>query len=212
VEATVADAPPVEAVVARARRLRAGAIVLGSRGLGALGRLVLGSVSRGVVRRAPCPVLVVRRRPRHFRRVLVGVDGSPHARRAVGLVAALSRPRGRVAQLVSVVEPVRLPSTGLLPRSVRTVLADEAASVQAERVDAARRHLDTARAQLAAAGWRTRADVRTGHPLEVLLDAARTADVLVVGARGAGGLEQILLGSVAEGALSRAPGPVLIVR
>ena len=49
----VTDAPPVPGILTRARRLRARAIVLGSRGLGAVGRLLLGSVSRTVVRQAP---------------------------------------------------------------------------------------------------------------------------------------------------------------
>jgi nucleotide-binding universal stress UspA family protein len=56
--------------------------------------------------------------------------------------------------------------------------------------------------------------VRTGVPLPELLRAvAETrANVVVVGARGVGGIERVLLGSVAEGALSRSPVSVLIVK
>jgi nucleotide-binding universal stress UspA family protein len=212
VEATVLDAPPVDAILRHARRLRARVIVLGSRGLGALGRLVLGSVSRGVVRQAPCAVLVVRGRLRRVRRLVVGIDGSAHARRAVDLVASLARPRGGAVRLLAGIEPVRLPSAALLPRAIRTVLASERQALEQRRLAAARRHLDAARARLAARGWRVRAEVRTGRPLELLLDAARAADVLVVGARGTAGVERLLLGSVAEGALARAPGAVLVVR
>jgi nucleotide-binding universal stress UspA family protein len=57
-----------------------------------------------------------------------------------------------------------------------------------------------------------RIEVLTGRPLEELLAAARGADLLVVGARGIGRVEQLLLGSVAEGAVTRAPVPVLVVR
>jgi nucleotide-binding universal stress UspA family protein len=55
--------------------------------------------------------------------------------------------------------------------------------------------------------------VRRGAPLPELLAAVATAraDVLVVGARGASGVERLLLGSVAEGALARARLPVLVV-
>jgi len=59
-EAFVTDEPPAPAILARARKLRARTIVLGSRGLGAVGRFLLGSVSRAVVRRSRCPVLVAR--------------------------------------------------------------------------------------------------------------------------------------------------------
>jgi nucleotide-binding universal stress UspA family protein len=86
----VTDAPPVRGILRHARTLRARAIVLGSRGLGSVGRLLLGSVSRGVVRQAPCAVLVVRGSVRPPRRFLIGVDGSPHARAAVAFVSSIS--------------------------------------------------------------------------------------------------------------------------
>jgi nucleotide-binding universal stress UspA family protein len=207
----VVPGPPADAIVRQARQLGAGAIVLGSRGLGALGRMVLGSVGRGVIRRAPCPVLVARGRPRSVRRLAVGVDGSPNAQRALELVVRLLPPRGGEVRLVTVVEPVRLPSPGLVPRSIRAALTSEAAAAERERVTAARRRLEAARAALEKAGWRVRTEVRAGRPLEELLAAGRQADAVVIGARGIGGVERLLLGSVAEGAAVRCPVPVLLV-
>jgi nucleotide-binding universal stress UspA family protein len=55
-------------------------------------------------------------------------------------------------------------------------------------------------------------EVRVGRPLEELLACARDADVLVVGARGVGAVERLLLGSVAEGLTARSPVPMLVVR
>lgn len=211
-EVVVTDAPPVPGILARARKLRARVIVLGSRGLGAVGRLLLGSVSRAVVRRAPCTVLVVRGSARAPRRFLIGVDGSPHARDAVAFVAALRAPRGGQVRLLRVVEPVRPPSTGLLPARVRALVTREAAGLEREHVATARRELETARARLARAGWRVKIEIRMGRPLEELLAASRTADILVVGARGVGAIERLLLGSVAESAVTRAAVPVLVVR
>ena len=130
-EVVVSDAPPVPGILAHARKRRARVIVLGSRGLGAVGRFLLGSVSRACVRQAKCPVLVVRGSVRAPRRFLLGVDGSPHARHAAAFVAALTPPRGGELQLLSVVEPVRLPSTALLPARARTVLTSEAAEARA---------------------------------------------------------------------------------
>ena len=211
-EVLVTDAPPVPGILARARKVRARAIVLGSRGLGAVGRLLLGSVSRAVVRRAPCAVLVVRGSTRAPRRFLIGVDGSPHARGAVAFVAGLTPPRSGQARLVRVVESVRLPSTGLLPARMRALVAREAESQEREQVAAARRQLEIARERLTRAGWRVKTEVRMGRPLEELLAASTDADVLVLGARGVGTVERLVIGSVAEGAVSRAPIPVLVVR
>jgi nucleotide-binding universal stress UspA family protein len=208
----VTDAPPVPAILARARKARARTIVLGSRGLGAVSRFLLGSVSRSVVRQAPCSVLVVRGSTRATRRFLIGVDGSAHARAAVAFVAGLTVPRGGQARLLSVVEPVRPPSTGLLPGRIRALVAREATNLERERTAGARRQLEAARERLARAGWRVKVEVQVGRPLEELLRAATDVDVLVVGARGVGAVERMVAGSVAEGAVSRAPVPVLLVR
>jgi nucleotide-binding universal stress UspA family protein len=91
-------------------------------------------------------------------------------------------------------------------------VTSEAAELEQQRLAAARRHLEAARARLARAGWRVRTEVRSGRPLEELLDASKSADVLVVGARGVGRMERLLLGSVAEGVVARASVPVLVVR
>ena len=55
---------PVDAICRRAEELAADLIVVGNRGLGTLDRFLLGSVSTAVARRAPCSVLIVRRRER----------------------------------------------------------------------------------------------------------------------------------------------------
>jgi nucleotide-binding universal stress UspA family protein len=54
------EGDPAESIVDAARSERSDVIVVGSHGRGALGRALIGSVSDQVVRRAPCPVLVVR--------------------------------------------------------------------------------------------------------------------------------------------------------
>ena len=213
-EIVIVDRSPVEAVLSQARRLGAGAIVLGWRGHGMFRRLLMGSVSRGVVRRAPCSVLVVRRRPDAIRRFVIGLDGSAKARRAVTFVARLGLPRDGHVTLVRVVEPMREPSTPLLPRSARATLSREVAGVNAERRARARREVAKAAAELQRAGWTVNGLIRLGAPLSELLASVEAvrADLLVVGARGVGELERLLLGSVAEGALNQCPVPVLVVR
>lgn len=210
----IAAGSPVQAILTAARRVGARAIVLGSRGHGALDRFLLGSVSRGVVRRAACAVLIVKGRPRKVRRLVIGLDGSAHSRRVVEFVAGLHRPAGGRITLVSIVEPVRVPAMALVPASVRAAVRGQAAELTEAALRTTRREVERAARRLEAAGWAARPLVRLGVPLPELLRSVRVAgaDVLGLGARGVGGLARLLLGSVAEGALSRSPVSVLIVK
>jgi nucleotide-binding universal stress UspA family protein len=209
------NTPPIEAIIAEARRRRAGVIVVGSRGLGFARRLMLGSVSRGVVRRAGCPVLVVKGRRRRIRRVVLATDGSRNASRALGfLLARLEPPAGARVKVIQILEPVLPRTRALFPAPVRRAVLASAASLNAERTRKARREVAGAAVLLKRAGWRARGVVREGVPLVELLQevTASRADLLVVGARGTGGLARLLLGSVAEGVLDHSPVPVLLVK
>jgi nucleotide-binding universal stress UspA family protein len=153
-------------------------------------------------------------RPAGIRTAILGTDGSPHARRAAAFLARLvPHPRGRVI-VVNVVEPVRMPSTPFMPAAVRNRLGTEMADVERGRQRAATRSVDAAARTLSTAGWRVETSVRSGVPIDELLKAAREedADLIVLGARGASGLDRLLLGSVAESALKRASAPVLLVK
>jgi nucleotide-binding universal stress UspA family protein len=212
-EVAVVDRTPVDAVLGEARRFGADVIVVGWRGLGAVRRLLMGSVSRGVVRGADCSVLVVRGRPGDLRRIVIGLDGSPGARRAVAFVARLTPPRGGLVTLVTAVERMAPPSR-VAPRAARAALAQEIARLNEKKSSAARQMFEQASDALGRRGWRTRTAVGNAAPLRSLLTAvdAAHAQLLVVGARGASGVRHLLLGSVAEGALNRCPVPVLVVR
>lgn len=207
--------PPIEAILEAATRRRAGVIVVGSRGLGFARRLMLGSVSRGVVRRARCAVLVVKGRRRRIKRVVFATDGSRNASRALGfLLTRLEPPAGARVTVARVLEPVAPRSPGLLPAPIRRAVLTSAASLNAKRTKQARREVAQAAVLLKRAGWSARGVAREGLPLAEVLQQVATsrADLLVVGARGTGGLARLLLGSVAEGLLDRSPVPVLLVR
>ena len=119
VEVAIIDKHPADAIVGQARLVGARVIVVGWRGHGLVRRLLLGSVSRAVVRRAHCAVVVVSRRPKHVRRLVIGLDGSINARRAVELVGALPPPPEGSATLVTALEPISMPPHELLPAAAR---------------------------------------------------------------------------------------------
>ena len=58
-EALLVEGPTIETILEKARDLPADLVVIGSHGKGALKSALLGSVSQGVLRRAPCPLLVI---------------------------------------------------------------------------------------------------------------------------------------------------------
>jgi nucleotide-binding universal stress UspA family protein len=211
VDVEIADTTPVEGILGAAKRFKADVIVVGWRGHGAVRRLLMGSVSRGVVRRSTCAVLVVRR-SQPVRTLVVGVDGSNTAKRALAFVSRLVPPRGGRVTLVSAVELLTAPSRGRVPGAA--TIAREIKRQNTIRARAATKELNRAAAGLKRLGWQTRTMLVHGEPLRDLLGAVATsrAQLLVVGARGTSGVRNLLLGSVADGALNQSPVSVLVAR
>jgi nucleotide-binding universal stress UspA family protein len=201
---------PAEEIVALAEELDAGLVVLGSRGLGAVKRLVVGSVAEGVVSLAPCPVLVVRGGEGAWppSRIVVGDDSSEEAKEAGEVAVAIAATLGAGVSLVRA-HPV------ILDISQAANLAEDAAlPVQA----ALRRHElsleGRARALDSELGHSLRIRIREGEAASVILEAAeegREPTLIAVGRRGLGRINRLRLGSVSADVLRSAAGPVLIV-
>lgn len=209
------DETPVNGILKEAKNLNADVIVVGWRGYGAARALLMGSVSRGVVRGARCAVLVVRRRPAaRIRKIVLAFDASPNARRAVNLVATLSPGRNGHVTLVHAVQLVVPTAHGPAMAGIRTSIAQEVRRINAERSRAAERALEQAAEELDRNGWHTHIELRTGEPLRELIDIVNKsqAELVVVGARGTNRARHLLLGSVADGVLNRSPVPVLLAR
>jgi nucleotide-binding universal stress UspA family protein len=200
---------PAEALLERSHGARL--LVVGSRGQSRAVATLLGSISAAVAFHASCPVVVVRAdRPGSAAApVVAGLDDSPASR--IALQFALDAAAGRHTELVAV-QAWRNPAAEY-PMAV----ADEIVGSrgEADRLhDAVRRSLNE---QLAGWGEKypdvpVRAVVGEGHPVAVLCDAARDAQLLVVGHRGRGGFTDLRLGSVAAGVLYHARCPVAVVR
>ena len=215
-DVSIINAAPRDAILSEAKRSRTDIIALGWRGHGKFLRLVAGSVSRSVAARADSSILVARTAPKAVNRFVIGYDGGPNSRRAVSLLSRLEPARGNRAVLVRVVEPAaRFPARfARIPARMRATVRHEIAAHSARRDEEARASLEKAAVRLRDMGWNTATELRSGSPLPNLLSAGREhrADVLVVGAREAAGVERALLGSVADGVLNSSRMPVLIVR
>jgi nucleotide-binding universal stress UspA family protein len=211
VEVAIIDKVPVNAILTEAKQFRADVIVLGWRGHGGVRRLLMGSVSRGVVRGATSAVLVVRQSKR-VSRIVFGYDESRMAKRALEFINRLAPPQDARVTLMNALQLMPVPSRGRVPGA--GTIASEIRRRNTQKSRAAMRELTRVARRLKRNGWHTRTTLTSGEPLHELLRAVATAraQLLVVGARGTTGVRQLLLGSVAEGSLNRSPVPVLLVR
>ncbi|KJK40755.1 universal stress protein UspA [Streptomyces variegatus] len=183
-------------------------VVVGSRGLGAFGSLLLGSTAVHLAAHGRCPVLVVRGRPDPNGPVLLAVDGSPAGEKAVEFAFAEASLRG--VDLVTLHvwntrserayegpgDPLNVVVNIERLRDEEQRLLDDTLSPWQERHPRV-----TVRRVLA------RSRVRPA-----LIEASREAQLVVAGARGRGGFTGLLLGSVSQALLHHAHCPVAVVR
>jgi nucleotide-binding universal stress UspA family protein len=140
------------------------------------------------------------------RPVVVGVDGSGSADRAVEWAAAEAARRGVALRLVSAFS---------WTTSDHPVRHDgRVAQYRDQLLEAARHRLARAAriAEDTSPGTETAPQVEIGAPIEVLGSEARRAQLLVLGDRGVGGVAGLVLGSVAVALAARGACPVVIVR
>ena len=175
----------------------AGLLVLGSHHLNAVGRAVLGSVSSSMVARSACPVVVVGAAPGPAGEnpsVVVGLAGAEDDERVLGFAFEFAARRGRPLHAVLCWHPPFADLSQPPPDVARLLLAESVA------------------------GWRERypdvpahfAVVRD-HPVDALVGAAASQELLVVGRRARRMRFGSLLGSVSLGVLHHATCPVAVV-
>jgi len=211
-DARVLEGEPREELMRLAETERADLLVVGARGLGAVRRLLLGSVSLAMARHAPCPVLVVKGFPAGLETVIAAVDGSPHAFEAVRYLASLGLAHASRVLVVGVAEAIRWPkgSPVALSAQVRQATRELRERRRAEMEQA----LEQAAAHLRERAIAVEAVLLAGRPAEKIAETARArgAALVVVGARGLEGMMRLAIGSVSEAVLNDAPCPVLVVR
>jgi nucleotide-binding universal stress UspA family protein/predicted transcriptional regulator len=209
-QVVVREGSPYTVLLDLADELGVDAVVMATHGRGGLPRAVLGSVANYVVQHATIPVLLVRAdgttpaQPPAFDRLLVPLDGSSLAERALDCALEIAQPDSRLV-LVRADESAGtsraerqhgsvLPGAGDLEKSPATYLSSIAETLRSK-------------------GRRVDTDVRLGRPAEQILEAARAheSDVIVMGTHGRSGPARWLLGSVADEVVRHADRPVLLV-
>ena len=182
-------------------------IVMGTHGRHGLDHLLLGSVTEKVLRKAHCPVLAVRRpahefvapgdrgEPVHLRKILICVDFSTYAERAVRYALSLAQEYHAELTLLHVLE--------------ETPASKDLTAVTSEVVQ----KLEVLLPLDTPAGSRIKTRVLAGKPYEEIVRCAREeeTDLVIVGVRGRNVLDLALFGSTTHRVIQQGPCPVLAV-
>ena len=157
-------------------------IALGSRGLGPVKRLVMGSVSEGVVHGAPCPVLVLRGGEDTWppKRIVIGDDGSRAAEDAGELAASIGNVVGATVLLIRAYP--RLPEIDAVGRGFDARMVDDELHREEQALGYRAAEIESL------LGVRPRIRIGVGDPADELLEAAGEGEeestLVAVGSRG----------------------------
>jgi nucleotide-binding universal stress UspA family protein len=203
----VQDGSVPDLILALAETQAVNLIVMGTHGLRGVDRLMLGSVTERILRRARCPVLAVRKPAHHvrssargpepvrLRKMLLCTDFSDHAHYASKYAFSMAKEYGADLTLLHVLEDFP-DSTGLESATEKVV-----------------RQLE----ELIASEMRPRHNaktmVRVGKTYQQIIQLALEAqiDLVVMGVRGRGALDTALFGSTTYRVVQLGPCPVLAV-
>ena len=183
---------------------RDGLLVVGSQGLDALDRFMLGSVSTKLIQHATCPVLVVKGEAVPLRRMIFATDGSPASATALEFVLSRFQPDRSTGK----------GGRGPIHVSVIHVMAPSPWIKSQELKEANLRLIDQNVRKLIKAGFTAEPLYQLGKPAEEIMKMAakQHADLIVMGAKGLGAMARFLLGSVSTRVVQHASCAVLVVR
>jgi nucleotide-binding universal stress UspA family protein len=206
---------PYHEIIGLAREIAADLIVLSTRGHSGLKHLLLGSTAERVVRGAPCPVLVARKRkqkskgaskPFEVRTMLVPTDFSECALAGAEYAAFLAKKLGATLRLFHVTYPY-----------TNYVFVDRAGVRLSGLADAvaesARIEMDALKQMDFLRDLSVQTEIRFGYAVDQICSAASQpkVDLVVTSTHGRTGLKHAVIGSVAENVVRYAACPVLVV-
>jgi len=195
-----------DSILSFAQARKTDVIVMGTHGRRGYDRLMLGSVTDRVMRRAPCPVLAVRKTPhdsatgeeRHhvhyLNRILYCTDFSENAERALNYAISVTTEYGAELTLLHVLEDISSSAN-----------VDEAIALTAKQLDKL----------IPLEGRKTckiKTAVRIGKPYRQIIQLAEEAqiDLVIAGVHGYGALDPAVFGSTTYRVIQLGPCPVLV--
>lgn len=217
VEVTIQDGDPTDVILDAARDCDL--VVMTTRGRGAAGRLLFGSVADRVSRASTTPTLLVRTTDDTapipaLARIVVPLDGSALGERALPIASTLARELGLPLRLVRAVglDEVRVVIRRQREAAHNADPRDETGQTYDEALERAKDEAATYLGKMAESleAPTVETAVLHGEPVFAILEAIGTADLLAMTSHGRKGFRRWMLGSVAEKLVRESPAPVLL--
>ncbi|MBS0544078.1 MAG: universal stress protein [Proteobacteria bacterium] len=198
--------PVLAEIASHADVIDADLLVMGARGAGFMRELLIGSTTERVLRKTRRPLLVVKQMAHEaYRRVLVPVDFSPRALAALQLATVVA-PQADIVLLHAFEVPFegRLRLAGVDDQALTSLRAS------AKRQALARMGELIVKAGLGEAAVRRLVLHGDASSLILEQEQEQDCDLIVIGKRGLGLVEEMLLGSVTKHVLAQSAGDVLV--
>jgi nucleotide-binding universal stress UspA family protein len=214
-EVEVAEGSAALEILDRASAPDIDLIVMGTHGRSGFERLIIGSVTERVLRKASCPVLSVPPRvqdaeslPPLFKRILCAIDFSDCSMRALHFAAALAQEAGGHLTVINVVE---------LPADAHERLPHLSPGVReyvAALEEDHRERLQSAVPEAVRACCEVETMMVPGKPYREILRVAadQQSDLIVIGIHGGGAADRLFFGSTTQHVVRQATCPVLTLR
>jgi len=204
----VREGEPHEVIVREAGELQADLIAMGTYGRKGLKRIIMGSVTSGVILDSPCDVLVVRKPCEKctgsYESILLPFDGSELSKKALKRTLELKKGDPNVMITLLYVIPRYEEMLGFFKtNTIEEKLYSEASKIVQEGENLAY-----------ADGHIISTIVEQGAPFEKICEIAKGlgVDLIVMGSHGWRGVNKAILGSTTERVIAHSPVPVLIAR
>jgi len=154
--------------------------------------------------------------PNFFKKILVPLDGSEHADKALGFALDLAEKYSASIVLLSVIPPVNVPAVLYPTTGLPSVPPQTIDAYSKERKTRHEKLLSDAiqKAKNIKPNIKISTKLAEGRPADKIVETAKEGnfDIIVMGSRGLGGVKEFFLGSVSDRVADEAPCPVLIVK
>jgi nucleotide-binding universal stress UspA family protein len=218
IEVTIREGNTATEILSHAVDLKADLLVMGTHGRSGFERLLLGSVTEKIIRKASCPVLIV---PRHhpdavpatpvlFKQILCPVDFSDCSMRGLNYAMSLAQETDAHLTVVHVMA-FGLDATADMNDTIMTDDRLSLADYRTRREEDARERLKKAVPETVAAYCSVDTMVSSGKPSQEILRIAaeRHSDLIVIGVQGRGAADLMVFGSTTNHVVRAATCPVL---